>query len=56
VSAVAEPFTGSDPIFVDDAKRTELDVLRIIIRERETVKQAQPAVIGNQAPLLFTYV
>ncbi len=48
----AEPLAGGDAVLVDDAQRTELDVLRIeVIRERERVIRLEPAVVGV-TPLL----
>jgi hypothetical protein len=47
VAVRAEALAGRDAILVDDAQRSELDVLRIeVVRERERVIGLEPAVVG----------
>ena len=50
VAMRAEALAGCDTILVDDAQRSELDVLRIeVVGERERMVRLQPAVIGIAA-------
>jgi hypothetical protein len=46
VAVGAEAHAGCDAVFIDDAQRAELDVLRVhVIGKREAVIRLEPAVV-----------